>query len=138
MNRHPLLKEAGNLLNQMRDIRRDLHRHPELGTREVRTSRIVADYLEALGLDVRTGIGGHGVVATLSSGEGEKCIALRADMDALPIEEKKYRALCFDGARSRALLRPRRAHGHSVGDCQFARQIFGSDRGQRQVYFSTQ
>jgi amidohydrolase len=85
---HPFLEEAGNLLNQMREIRRDLHRHPELGTQEVRTSRIVADHLKHLGLDVRTGIGGYGVIATLSAGEGETCVALRADMDALPMEEK--------------------------------------------------
>jgi amidohydrolase len=72
----------------MREIRRDLHQHPELGTQEVRTSRIVADYLKQLGLDVHTGIGGHGVVATLSAVEAGKCVALRADMDALPIEGK--------------------------------------------------
>ncbi|MGD8882902.1 MAG: amidohydrolase [Desulfobacterales bacterium] len=88
MKQHRFLKEAGNLLNPMREIRRDLHKHPELGTQEMRTSRIVAEYLKHLGLDVRTGIGGYGVVATLSAKETEKCVALRADMDALPIEEK--------------------------------------------------
>ncbi len=85
---HRFLQEAGNLLDQMREIRRDLHKNPELGTQEIRTSRIVADYLTQLGLDVRTGIGGHGVVAMLSGREAQKCVALRADMDALPIEEK--------------------------------------------------
>ena len=88
MKQHRFLQEAGKLLNQMREIRRDLHQHPELGTQEVRTSRIVADYLKQLGLDVHTGIGGHGVVATLSAVEAGKCVALRADMDALPIEGK--------------------------------------------------
>jgi amidohydrolase len=88
MEQHPFLHEAGKLLGRMREIRRDLHRHPELGTREVRTSGVVADYLQQLGLDVRTGIGGHGVVATLSAGEAGPCVALRADMDALPVEEK--------------------------------------------------
>ena len=88
MKQHRFLQEAGNLLSQMREIRRDLHQHPELGTQEVRTSRIVADYLKQLGLDVHTGIGGHGVVATLSAKEAGKCVALRADMDALPVEEK--------------------------------------------------
>jgi amidohydrolase len=88
MKQHPYLQEAGSLLNQMREIRRDLHQHPELGTQEVRTSRIVADYLKQLGLDVRMGIGGHGVVAILSATETGKCVALRADMDALPMEEK--------------------------------------------------
>ncbi len=88
MEQQPFLQEAGNFLNQMKEIRRDLHRHPELGTQEVRTSRIVADYLKHLGLDVRTGIGGYGVIATLSVREEETCVALRADMDALPMEEK--------------------------------------------------
>jgi len=88
MKQHRFLKEAGNLLNRLREIRRDLHQHPELGTQEMRTSRIVADYLKDLGLDVRTNIGGYGVVATLSAGEAEKCVALRADMDALPMQEK--------------------------------------------------
>ena len=76
MKQNRMLQEAGALLNWMRDIRRDLHRHPERGTLEVR------------GLDVRTGIGGHGVVATLPGKEAGKCVALRADMDALPVEEK--------------------------------------------------
>jgi len=83
-----LLQEAGSLLDPMREIRRDLHRHPELGTQEVRTSRIVADFLKHLGLEVRTGVGGYGVVALLAAGEGGGCVALRADMDALPMEEK--------------------------------------------------
>jgi amidohydrolase len=103
MNQHLFLQEAENLLNQMKEIRRDLHRHPELGTQEVRTSRIVADYLNHLGLEVRTGIGGHGVVATLSAGKGESCVALRADMDALPMEEKT--------AASYASIVPGVAHG---------------------------
>jgi amidohydrolase len=88
MKINPFLQEAENLFNQMRDIRRDLHQHPELGTQEVRTSRIVADYLNKLGLEVRTGVGGYGVVAMLSTREAENSVALRADMDALPMEEK--------------------------------------------------
>jgi amidohydrolase len=88
MKKNRFLKQARNLLNQMREIRRDLHRHPELGAQEVRTSRIVADYLKNLGLDVRTGVGGYGVVATLYSQQKGKGVALRADMDALPVEEK--------------------------------------------------
>jgi amidohydrolase len=83
-----LLTEAGNLLNEMREIRRDLHQHPELGMQEVRTSRIVADYLTNLGLDVKTGVGGLGVVAVLSPRTAGKTVAFRADMDALPVEEK--------------------------------------------------
>jgi amidohydrolase len=88
MKVNQLLKESGNLLDQMREIRRDLHQHPELGTQEVRTSRIVADYLKNLGLEVRTGVGGYGVVGLLSTREDDESVALRADMDALPMEEK--------------------------------------------------
>ena len=128
MKQHRFLQEAENLLNPMREIRRDLHKHPELGTQEVRTSRIVADYLGNLGLDVHTGIGGYGVVATLPGRETEKCVALRADMDALPMEEKNE-APFFHKARYCSLLRPRRAYGHPVGSRQFALQIFRSTQG---------
>lgn len=88
MKPNPFLQEAGSLLNQMREIRRDLHKHPELGMQEIRTSRIVADYLKNLGLDVRTEVGGYGVLALLSTRAGGNTVALRADMDALPLEEK--------------------------------------------------
>jgi amidohydrolase len=82
------LKEAKSLLEQMRAIRRDLHKHPELGMQEVRTSRIVADFLTNLGLEVKTGVGGTGVVALLSGRPDGASVALRADMDALEMEEK--------------------------------------------------
>jgi len=68
--------------------RRDIHAHPELGNREVRTSRLVADHLRALGLDVRTGIADTGVVAVIKGGKPGPRIALRADMDALPVTEQ--------------------------------------------------
>jgi amidohydrolase len=68
-------------------IRRDIHRHPELGFREQRTSGIVADYFRKLGLDVRTGIAGTGVVGILKGGKPGPVVAMRADMDALPITE---------------------------------------------------
>ena len=73
----------------MREIRRDLHKNPELGMEEVRTARIVAEYLQNLGLDVKTGIGGTGVVAMLYTQGESETVALRADMDALPMEDKK-------------------------------------------------
>ncbi|MBN2385255.1 amidohydrolase [bacterium] len=65
--------------------RRDFHRHPELGFQEKRTASVVAATLEALGWQVRTGVGRTGVVA--HKGQGQPCLALRADMDALPIRE---------------------------------------------------
>ncbi len=68
--------------------RRDIHEHPELSGEEVRTAKLVADHLRALGLEVQTGVGGHGVVGVLRGGKPGPVVALRADMDALPVEEQ--------------------------------------------------
>lgn len=68
--------------------RRDFHQHPELSNREVRTAAIVADHLRALGFAVQTGIAHTGVVGLLDSGNPGPVIALRADMDALPVPEQ--------------------------------------------------
>ncbi|MDD0838760.1 amidohydrolase [Curvibacter sp. HBC61] len=67
--------------------RRDLHAHPELSGQEVRTAQLVAEHLKKLGMDVQTGVGGTGVVGTLKGGLPGKVVALRADMDALPVPE---------------------------------------------------
>lgn len=68
--------------------RRDFHQHPELSNREERTARVVAERLRALGLeDVRTGVARHGVTAILRGGRPGPVVAVRADMDALPIQE---------------------------------------------------
>src|SRR5688572_27230917 len=64
-------------------VRRDLHQHPELSGQEVRTAKVVADRLRKLGLEVRTGIGGHGVVGLLKGGRPGPLVAYRADMDAV-------------------------------------------------------
>jgi hippurate hydrolase len=69
------------------EIRHKLHAAPELSREEHATSAFVADLLEGWGYDVARGVGGTGVVATLSNGAGERVIGLRADMDALPITE---------------------------------------------------
>ncbi|WP_068302396.1 M20 aminoacylase family protein [Pararhodobacter sp. CCB-MM2] len=74
--------------DELTEIRRDLHAHPELGFQEVRTSGIVATELTRLGLDVTTGIGKTGVVGVLRGNRPGKTIGLRADMDALPIHEQ--------------------------------------------------
>jgi len=69
--------------------RRGIHEHPELGNREVRTAKLVAAHLRKLGLqDVRTGIATTGVTAVLRGGKPGPRIALRADMDALPVTER--------------------------------------------------
>ncbi len=69
-------------------LRRDFHRHPELGYQEVRTAGIVADRLRGLGYTVRTGLGKTGVTGFLAGGGPGKTILVRADMDALPIHEE--------------------------------------------------
>ena len=80
-----------NLRNDMpglRAVRQDLHRHPELGLEEVRTSDLVARELARYGYGVERGLARTGLVATLSVGTGRRSIGLRADMDALPILEE--------------------------------------------------
>ncbi len=72
---------------EIRDIRRDLHAHPELRFEEHRTADTVARTLEQWGIAVTRGIGGTGVVGTIHSGSSNRSIGLRADMDALPLQE---------------------------------------------------
>lgn len=68
--------------------RRDIHEHPELGNRETRTSKLIADHLRKLGFEVKEGVAKTGVVGILRGGKPGPCIALRADIDALPIVER--------------------------------------------------
>ena len=73
---------------KMVNWRRDIHAHPELSGQEVRTAKLVAEHLKKLGMEVQTGVGGTGVVGTLKGGLPGKVVALRADMDALPVTER--------------------------------------------------
>ena len=68
--------------------RRDIHEHPELGNREVRTAKIVADKLRALNIEVTENVAHTGVIGILKGGKPGKVVALRADMDALPVTEQ--------------------------------------------------
>ena len=72
---------------ELTEWRRDFHAHPELGFEEVRTSGLVAERLAAFGCEVHRGLGKTGVVGTLRIGNGDRVIGLRADMDALPMQE---------------------------------------------------
>ena len=81
-------RAAQSLREKLIEHRRDLHRHPELSNREERTSRVIAEKLRALGLDeVKTGVGRYGVVALLRGAHPGPVVAVRTDMDALPILE---------------------------------------------------
>ncbi|MCI0606784.1 amidohydrolase [bacterium] len=71
------------------ETRSDFHMHPELSNQEERTGEIISDRLRALGLEVRSGVAGHGVVGLLKGGKPGPVIAVRADMDALPIQENR-------------------------------------------------
>ena len=81
-----MLKQAHAISEELIEWRRDFHMHPEIGFELHRTSKIVADELEKMGYRVKRGVGKTGVVAEI--GEGGKVIAIRADMDALPILEQ--------------------------------------------------
>jgi len=82
-----IIKELEDLQGEMQEWRRDIHAHPEIAFEEHRTAQIVADKLESFGIEVETGIAGTGVVGTLRKGMGNRSIGLRADLDALLINE---------------------------------------------------
>ena len=87
--------QSNNLENQLKEIeqkvidwRRDIHQNPELGNREFRTAALVAKHLQSLGIEVQTKVGITGVVGVLKGGQPGPVVALRADMDALPVLER--------------------------------------------------
>jgi len=80
-----MLTRAKELKGELIRLRRAIHRHPELGFREVKTAALIAETLESLGIKVQTGVAKTGVIGYL--GEGSPVVAIRADMDALPIQE---------------------------------------------------
>lgn len=83
-----LLQEAKEIESEIIEIRRAVHANPELSYHEVQTAKFVASKLRELGIEVRTKVGGTGVVGMLRGGKEGKVVALRADMDALPVTEE--------------------------------------------------
>ena len=88
---------AEDLFEKTRETRRYLHSHPELSYQEKETSAYIASRLKEIGIPHQTGVGGHGVVGLIEGGKGPgRILALRADMDALPIEETATHAYCSE------------------------------------------
>ena len=83
-----LTKSADKIEQKVIAWRHDIHQNPELGNREFRTAELIAKHLKSLGIDVKTKVGVTGVVGILKGDKPGSVIALRADMDALPVEEK--------------------------------------------------
>lgn len=81
-------KQATAIESKVIEWRRDFHEHPELGNQEVRTAKIIADHLRSLGMEVTENVAVTGVVGVLKGGKPGPMVALRADMDALPVTER--------------------------------------------------
>jgi amidohydrolase len=94
MSQADFLAEARVIAESIVADRRTIHQQPELAYKEEKTAALVADRLRDLGLEVRTGVGGTGVVGVLTGGQPGKTVLLRADMDALPILEKNETVYC--------------------------------------------
>ena len=84
---NPFAQSAAAIQSELIELRRDFHRHPEVAGEEARTAQKVADYLDGLGLEVTTGIAGHGVIGLLKGSKSGKTVVWRADMDAMHSEE---------------------------------------------------
>ena len=117
--------------------RRDFHKNPELGNRETRTAKIIADELRKLGFEVTTGVATTGVVGVLRGGRPGPVVALRSDMDALPVTEQVDRAVQVHregdverpGSRRDARVRSRQSHGDPARHGDRARAHEGSPAG---------
>ena len=86
--RNEVAKKASAIEQKVIAWRRDLHEHPELGNSETRTAAIIAKHLQSLGIEVKTGVAKTGVVGILKGGKPGPVVALRADMDGLPVTER--------------------------------------------------
>ena len=95
-----------NLVDTLTAWRHHLHAHPELTLHETETAAFVCAKLQELGVPFVAGVGGHGVVATISRGQSNRSVGLRADMDALPIAETTGLAYASANSGRDARLRP--------------------------------
>ena len=128
--RDAIEREAKAIEARMIAWRRDIHQNPELGNREFRTAALVAEHLKRLGYEVREKVAHTGVVAVLKGGKPGPVVALRADMDALPVTEevdlpfasKVTGDVARAAGRRDARLRPRRACRHPDGGGRGLRQ----------------
>ena len=92
-----IAESAKSIEEHLRQLRREFHRHPEISGNEKKTAaRIVRELSEIGGFEIREGVGGHGVIAELSGALPGPAIALRADMDALQIEEETGLSFCSE------------------------------------------
>lgn len=89
MLKEQLFKALDNQYEDMIEIRRYLHQHPELSFKEYKTAEYIATFYKDLGIDVRTNVGGNGIIAKINGAKPGPTVALRADFDALPIQDEK-------------------------------------------------
>ncbi|MFO6295965.1 M20 aminoacylase family protein [Rahnella selenatireducens] len=82
------IADVADLVPGLREVRQHLHQNPELSNEESDTAALVAEKLQSLGFKVTSGVGGHGVIGSMTLGKGKRSIGIRADMDALPITEQ--------------------------------------------------
>ena len=102
----PVIDEVSGFHDELTAIRRDIHAHPELAFAERRTADLVAAKLAEFGCEVYRGLAGTGVVGTIRRGNSPASIGLRADMDALPMQELNGFAHRSTARRQDACLRP--------------------------------
>ncbi|MCH1626813.1 M20 family metallopeptidase [Fredinandcohnia quinoae] len=86
---HNLFESLEKNYHEMVEIRRYLHQHPEVSFKEYKTAEYIANYYKNLGIELQTNVGGNGIVAKIHGGRPGKTVALRADFDALPIQDEK-------------------------------------------------
>ncbi|BAQ10130.1 amidohydrolase [Bacillus sp. OxB-1] len=131
--RERLFENLDQAYDDMVAMRRYLHMHPELSFQEEKTARYIHDFYADLGVEVKTGVGGNGVVARVKGGKPGKVVALRADFDALPIQDEKdvpYKSTvpgvmhaCGHDGHTAALLQLAKAI-HGIRECLAGEYVF--------------